>query len=108
MEVAYRERIEGIIRDGRSFVRIVDGVLEFKTEIGATSSMSCQFQGVWVAPQFRGTGLAAPAVAAVAAIALAEVAPAVQLYVNDFNLPALRTYQRVGFRQVDTFSTVFF
>ena len=108
MGTAYHERIHGIIEDGRSFVRIVNGVVEFKTEIGATSSAACQLQGVWVAPHLRGKGLSAPALAAVSAIAMAEVAPAVQLYVNDFNTAARRAYERVGFRHDDTFSTIFF
>ena len=108
MGTAYRERIQGIIEDGRSFVRIVQGVVEFKTEIGATSSVACQAQGVWVAPHLRGKGLSAPAIAAVSSIVMAEVAPAVQLYVNDFNTPARRAYERVGFRHDDTFATIFF
>ena len=35
-------------------------------------------------------------------------APSVSLYVNDFNVRAVRTYLRVGFRQVGTFATVLF
>lgn len=105
---AYRDRVHDLITAGRSFVRIVDGVVQFKTEVGATSSSACQLQGVWVAPHLRGRGLAAPGVAAVADVALREIAPATALYVNDFNTAAIRTYERVGFRQVDTFSTVFF
>jgi predicted GNAT family acetyltransferase len=30
------------------------------------------------------------------------------LYVNDFNIPARRTYERVGFRQIGTFASVLF
>lgn len=30
----------------------------------------------------------------------------VTLYVNDFNLPALGAYRRLGFREVGDFSTV--
>ena len=40
--------------------------------------------------------------------ALRTVAPVVSLYVNDFNLPARRAYQRVGFDNVGTFSSVLF
>jgi predicted GNAT family acetyltransferase len=32
----------------------------------------------------------------------------VSLYVNGFNTRAIRTYERVGFRQVGTFATVLF
>jgi hypothetical protein len=30
------------------------------------------------------------------------------LYVNDFNIPARRTYERIGFRQVGKFASVLF
>lgn len=108
MADAYRQRVRDTIASGRSFVRIDDGVVVFKTEIGAIASHACQLQGVWVHPDLRGRGLAAPGLAAVAEIARREVAPAVCLYVNDFNTAALRAYERVGFAHVDTFSTVFF
>ena len=37
-----------------------------------------------------------------------EVAPSVSLYVNGYNVRAVRTYERVGFRRVGTFATVLF
>ncbi|MHB0928007.1 MAG: GNAT family N-acetyltransferase [Candidatus Nanopelagicales bacterium] len=108
MERAYRARISDAITSKRSFVRIDDGAMVFKTEVGAIASTACQLQGVWVRPQLRGQGLAAPAVAAVASMAMRDTAPAVELYVNDFNTPARKAYERVGFEYVDTFATVFF
>lgn len=108
MGTAYRERIQEMISSGRSFVRIVDGIVEFKAELGSVSSAAAQVQGVWVAPHLRGRGLAAPGMAAVAAATLAEVAPAVELYVNDFNTAAIKAYERAGFEHHDVFSTVFF
>lgn len=108
MESAYRRRVEQTVQSGRSFVRVDDGRVVFKAEIGAISSAACQVQGVWVRPDLRGRGIAAPAMAAVAALARETLAPAVELYVNDFNTAARRTYERVGFEQVDTFRTVFF
>jgi predicted GNAT family acetyltransferase len=38
----------------------------------------------------------------------ADHAPTVSLYVNDFNAPALRAYEAVGFARVGTFATVMF
>lgn len=108
MASAYRRRIEDNIASGRSFIRRDGAQLAFKAEIGAISSAACQVQGVWVRPDLRGHGLAAPAVAAVAIEAMRSIAPAVELYVNDFNTAARKTYERVGFEQVDTFRTVFF
>ncbi len=46
--------------------------------------------------------------AAVVKYVLADIAPVVSLYVNNFNAPALATYKKVGFEQVDTFATVLF
>ena len=46
--------------------------------------------------------------AAVVQLAQRYVAPVVTLYVNDYNLPARRAYERVGFRQVGTFTSVLF
>ena len=75
---------------------------------GAATDRACQIQGVWVAPEYRGTGLAAPGMAAVLRYALRDVAPVVSLYVNDFNTPARRTYHRVGFQEVGAFMSVLF
>jgi predicted GNAT family acetyltransferase len=44
--------------------------------------------------------------AAVVRDALRRVAPSVSLYVNDFNTPARRVYERCGFRRMGTFATV--
>ena len=105
---AYRRRIEQTIATGKSFIRRDERGLVFKAEIGSVSSAACQVQGVWVRPDRRGEGISAPAMAAVAVEAMRSIAPAVELYVNDFNTVARKTYERVGFEQVDTFRTVFF
>jgi len=39
---------------------------------------------------------------------LHRYAPTVSLYVNAFNEPARRVYERLGFRRVGTFATVLF
>ena len=65
-------------------------------------------QGVWVAPERRGEGLGAAGMAAVVDHVLADLAPVVSLYVNDYNHAARRVYEQVGFRQTATFATVMF
>jgi len=105
---AYRGRIEELVRAGRAFVRIVDGEIEFKAEIGAASPDACQVQGVWVAPKLRGRGLSEPGMASVVRLARAHLAPVVSLYVNSFNTAALRCYAEVGFRAHGQFATVLF
>ena len=60
----------------------------------------------WVAETARGRGLAAPCMARVVDLVEAELAPTGSLYVNGYNTPALRAYERAGFERVGTFATV--
>jgi predicted GNAT family acetyltransferase len=104
----YRARVEELIATGKAFARVEDGVVVFKAEIGAATRAACQVQGVWVDPPLRGRGVGTAGMAAVVAGAQASVAPIVSLYVNDFNVAARRSYEKVGFRQVGTFASVLF
>lgn len=104
----YQARVAELIGAGRSFARIEDGKVVFKAEIGAATSQACQIQGVWVAPEHRGRGLSETGMAAVLRYALADVAPVVSLYVNDYNTAARKAYTRVGFREVGAFMSVLF
>jgi predicted GNAT family acetyltransferase len=104
----YRARVAQLISRGWSFARFHDGKVVFKAEVAAASPHACQVQGVYVAPEFRGQGLGAAGMAAVVDLALTHVAPVVSLYVNEHNAPARRVYERVGFRQTSTFTTVMF
>ena len=105
---AYRARVSELIRAGRAFARIEGGRVIFKAEVGAATPQACQVQGVWVRPEFRGRGLAAPGMAAVVTAARRAIAPVVSLYVNDFNTPARAAYRRAGFREVGEFMSVLF
>ncbi|MER5688736.1 GNAT family N-acetyltransferase [Streptomyces sp. NPDC002205] len=104
----YQARVAELIGAGRSFARIDDGKVVFKAEIGAATTQACQVQGVWVAPEHRGRGLSETGMAAVLRYALADVAPVVSLYVNDYNTAARKAYTRVGFREVGAFMSVLF
>jgi hypothetical protein len=105
---SYRARLEQLIRGGRAFARIEDGRVIFKAEIGAVTPQACQVQGVWVRPECRGQGLAAPGMAAVVVESARSIAPVVSLYVNDFNQPARAAYRRVGFADTGQFMSVMF
>ncbi|MFJ2114627.1 MULTISPECIES: GNAT family N-acetyltransferase [unclassified Streptomyces] len=104
----YQARVAELVGSGRSFARIEDGRVVFKAEIGAATRAACQIQGVWVDPAYRGRGLSESGMAAVVRYALADVAPVVSLYVNDYNTPARAAYRRVGFREVGAFMSVLF
>lgn len=106
--VSYRARLEQLVRAGRAFARIEDGKVIFKAEVGAVTPQACQVQGVWVRPDHRGRGLAAPGMAAVVTEAMSSIAPIVSLYVNDYNAPARATYARVGFTERNRFMSVLF
>ena len=105
---AYRNRISELVSSRRSFVKYLGSELVFKAEIGTVGAGVAQIQGVWVKPEYRGKGISISAMAAVVKLVLADVAPVVSLYVNDYNEVALKTYRSVGFEQVDTFATVLF
>ncbi|MFF5171202.1 GNAT family N-acetyltransferase [Micromonospora sp. NPDC000089] len=105
---AYRRRVNDLVRAGRAYARFVDGRVVFKAELAVVTRRTAQVQGVWVAPEWRGRGIATAAMAAVVRDALLRVAPTVSLYVNDFNRPARRVYERCGFRPVGTLATVLF
>ncbi|MFB7942730.1 GNAT family N-acetyltransferase [Streptomyces sp. NPDC056049] len=104
----YQARVAELVAAGRSFARIDDGKVVFKAEIGAATRQACQIQGVWVAPEHRGKGLSETGMAAVLQYALADIAPVVSLYVNDYNTPARAAYHRVGFRETGAFMSVLF
>jgi hypothetical protein len=105
---SYRARVSELVRSGRAFARIEDGQVIFKAEVGAATPQACQVQGVWVRPEHRGQGVAAPGMAAVVALARRSISPVVSLYVNDFNTPARATYKRAGFAEVGEFMSVLF
>lgn len=104
----YRARVSQLISRGWSFARFDRGRLVFKAEVACASPRAAQVQGVYVPPDRRGEGLAVAGMAAVVEQVQRHVAPVVSLYVNDWNVPARRAYERVGFTQSATFSTVMF
>lgn len=105
-ERAYRARVSQLVATGWSFAIVERGQVVFKAEVAAAAAGVCQVQGVWVAPALRGTGICAPAMAAVVATIRQSIAPVVTLYVNDHNVAARRAYARVGFEQRATFASI--
>ena len=104
----YRARVQQLISRGWSFASFDrDGVV-FKAEVACATPYAAQVQGVYVRPDRRGQGLAAPGMAAVVAQVRDRIAPVVSLYVNEWNVPARAAYARVGFRESARLSTLMF
>lgn len=101
----YEDAVRGRLTRGHAYGVVRNGRVLFKADLGVTYGDRAQIQGVWLDPTLRGRGLAAPAMAAVLERCRGEY-PNVSLYVNDFNLPAIRAYERCGFVRVGTMATV--
>jgi len=104
----YRARIAELIGARRAYARFDGDTVMFKAEIGSLSNSVALIQGVWVHPQLRGRGLAAPAMAAVVQAIRRDHRRLPSLYVNQYNHAARRTYDRIGFTQVGRFASVLF
>lgn len=103
----YRAYVRSVIETGRAFGVLEDGRVIYKSDIGSAAQRVGQIQGVWLDPAYRGRGLAAPAMAGVAALA-GEEFETLSLYVNSFNNAARSTYKRVGFVEVGEFATILY
>jgi RimJ/RimL family protein N-acetyltransferase len=103
----FRGRTARIIQAGWWWSYRVGGELAFMCNIGSSMPQIAQIQGVWSPPGMRGHGYAARALGAICDHLL-DARPALCLYVNDFNVPALALYERVGFHRSGEFQTVIF
>lgn len=95
----YHERVRELVIRKRSFVMVEDGRIAFKCELSAVTSWGAQIMGVWTDPSRRGEGLARAGMREVCGQLLREK-EAVTLFVNDFNTPAIRLYESLGFHRI--------
>jgi predicted GNAT family acetyltransferase len=94
----YRRRVRVLTDRSWTYVYELDGELVFKMDVGCASQHGAQIQGVYVPTELRGRGLGTQAMGACCALAF-QRHPALSLYVNDFNRPAVALYERLGFRR---------
>jgi ribosomal protein S18 acetylase RimI-like enzyme len=94
----YRRRVRVLTDRNWTYVYERDGELVFKMDVGCASQQGAQIQGVYVPRELRGRGLGTHAMGACCALAF-QRHPALSLYVNDFNRPAVALYERLGFRR---------
>lgn len=92
-ERVVRERIDA----GRTWVIHDHDEIVFQINVGTDSKRVCQVGGTYIPPKFRGQGLASRAMAALGRLLLVDH-QVVTLHVNEANLPAVRCYERAGFR----------
>jgi len=104
---AYRTHVASLLMKGHAFCVQRAGQVVFKADIVATAGTLCQVGGVWLAPALRGHGWSKPLMAAVVA-RCQERYPVVTLYVNRHNIPAVKCYLVVGFRQVSECATILY
>ena len=102
----YRAGLASLLTQGHTYVVREGDEIIFKTDVGSLALGCAQLQGVWLTPRLRGQGLAVPMLAASVEQILASQASTVTLYVNQFNAPALASYERLGFTTVGEFATV--
>ncbi|MEO7125260.1 MAG: GNAT family N-acetyltransferase [Nakamurella sp.] len=104
---SYRARVLELVAAGRAFAVFDGSTVIYKAEVGSLTRRVALIQGVWVHPEWRGKGLAAPATAAVVR-SIQAWGRLPSLYVNAYNIAGRATYARVGFHQVGTFASVLF
>lgn len=95
----YRERIRELVEKKRSVIRVVDGVIATKCEFSAVTSDAVQLMGVWTDPRHRRHGLGKAMLREVCGH-LFRKGRTVTLFVNDFNQPAIRLYESLGFQRI--------
>src|SRR5690625_6419661 len=78
----YRLRVRQLIAKGHTMIETEQQSVRFKADFGIVTSETIQIQGVWIRPDARGQGRAAPAMASVVHRAL-KLVPVVWLSVND-------------------------
>lgn len=103
----FNANVRIMIDRGMWWVGVHDGEICFFCNAGPRSEYTMQLQGIWTPERLRGRGLATRALAAICAELLKDV-PTLSLYVNGFNDPALRLYERVGFRRTGELATLLF
>ena len=89
-----RERV----KQGRTWVIEQHGRIVFQVNVGSAHELGAQVGGTFVPPEHRGKRLAQSGMAALCRRLLGKH-PRVTLHVNEANNPAVRAYERVGFRR---------
>lgn len=104
---SYTKSVRARLAGGLAFGIKWENEVVFKSDLGITWGNHAQIAGVWLDPRLRGKGMAAQAMTGVLELCASRFAN-LSLYVNDFNTPARRTYEKCGFDEVGAFATIHF
>jgi predicted GNAT family acetyltransferase len=97
----YRQRIRELVLRSRSLVLVEDGEIVSKAEYSAVTPYTVQLMGVWTHPAYRRRGYAKRAMTEICGHILSQ-RKRPSLFVNDFNVAAIRLYESLGFRMIGT------
>jgi hypothetical protein len=103
----FRWRTRAQIEEGRSWLWLEDGVIQFKAEASAWTPSAVQLQQVWVDPQARDRGYAQRGMRDLCRLLL-ELVPSVCLFVRPENDVAIHVYDAIGMRRVSTYRSLIF
>ena len=102
----FRERYLRRIQKQRSWVVTQNDAVLFKAEVVSDTPRVAYLEGVWVTPDQRSKGQGSDCVLQLSRNLL-ERSESVCLFVNEENTSALRFYERLGFKDKDSFDTIF-
>jgi predicted GNAT family acetyltransferase len=102
----FRQRYLRRIQNQRSWVRTEAGNVVFKAEIVSQTPHVAYLEGVWVNPDSRSQGQGTNCVLQLSKHLMSR-SDSVCLFVNEENTSALKFYERMGFKDKETFDTIF-
>jgi predicted GNAT family acetyltransferase len=94
------------IEQGRTWVLIEDGKLQFKADVVAETPDTTYIEGVWVNPPSRGQGYGRRCMSQLARMLLWRT-KSICLLVNDENEDARRFYKQMGYHLRTVYDTIF-
>ena len=103
----YRSFVRDRILRGEEYVWVDPEGLRFKCNVSSVTPEAAQIEGVFTPRARRRAGFAKHGLSETCHRLLRAV-PALTLYVNDFNLPAIRLYEQLGFRRTGEYQSLFF
>ena len=94
------------IQQGRTWILMEDGSLQFKAEVVAETPATSYIEGVWVNPAARRQGYGRRCMSQLARMLLWR-SKSICLFVNDENDDARRFYKQVGYHVRAVYDTIF-